>query len=55
MPPSLPSAQGGAAFFAVRREKSSGCLGPATGRDTPGRAAGMTDRRDWVTPAASGQ
>src|SRR5215472_11898772 len=52
MPPCLPPAHGGRHFFAVRREKFSGRLGPATGLDMPEHVAGMTDRRDWATPAA---
>jgi len=52
----LPAAaHGGAAFFRGAAGEISGCPGAATGRDTPGRAPAMTDRRDWATPAASGQ
>src|SRR5215831_2500761 len=52
----LPAAaHGGAAFFRGAAGENFRRPGPATGRDAPGHAAGMTDRRDWATPAASGQ
>ena len=47
-------ARRGGIFRSARREKFSPRV-PATGGDTPGHAAGMTDSRDWVTREACDQ